>query len=202
MNCIKCGRPNKIVCKGMCGSCYKEQKRQSLQKIECLCGCGTLIPFRTSKNKPAYFALGHNFKGMFNPNIKDSSEFYTENGRLVVKKIGHPNATPAGFILKDRLIMEEHIGRLLERWEIVEHINGNNGDNNIDNLRIKSYGVFPSKYHKIDMTGRRCSEPSCKNPTETQKDARGTPNWFKGKDGNWLCKRCYNKLKNREKRKK
>jgi len=38
----------------------KEIKRQSLPKIPCTCGCGTMIPPITVQGKPAKYAWGHN----------------------------------------------------------------------------------------------------------------------------------------------
>lgn len=42
---------------------YREKKRverESLPRIPCKCGCGTMIPSITSDNKPAQYAHGHN----------------------------------------------------------------------------------------------------------------------------------------------
>jgi hypothetical protein len=47
-----------------------------------------------------------------------------------------------------RLIMENHIGRQLERKEVVHHINGNKSDNRIENLQLMTLSEHNSLHYK------------------------------------------------------
>lgn len=48
----------------------------------------------------------------------------------------HPNATRNGYVLEHRVVMENHLGRLLNADEVVHHIDGNKKNNSIDNLQL------------------------------------------------------------------
>ena len=52
-----------------------------------------------------------------------------------------------------RLLMEQLLGRKLERDEVVHHINGNSLDNDINNLCVMS----SSEHSRLHATGRKAS---------------------------------------------
>lgn len=61
-----------------------------------------------------------------------------EKGYRKIYMPSHPNATKHGMIMEHRLVMEQIIGRYLEKHETVHHKNGDRLDNRPENLELWS----------------------------------------------------------------
>jgi len=80
-------------------------------------------------------------RGQDSPNWKGGREV-TKDGYVVV---WHSRKEK---ILEHRQVMEEHLGRKLKRHEIIHHINGDNGDNRLENLELTTLSE-EFKRHKV-----------------------------------------------------
>lgn len=73
--------------------------------------------------------------------IGDKKRLYRKRhsqGYILVYIPDHPSADKCGYVLEHRIIIENHIGRILCDTEIVHHINGKKDDNRIENLELVS----------------------------------------------------------------
>lgn len=72
--------------------------------------------------------------------------FVFERDRIKVYSPEHPFATKEGYVYRYRLVMEAVLGRYLEPYEVVHHINGKQSDDRPENLVVTTQ----SKHINID----------------------------------------------------
>lgn len=72
--------------------------------------------------------------------------YVTENGKRRARR-------------EHRAVMEAHLGRKLEPWELVHHKDGNPLNNALGNLEIREFGQHTVDHHK----GARRDEDACRS---------------------------------------
>lgn len=70
--------------------------------------------------------------------IKHTGARHTQKGYVVVHRPDHPMSGKNGKLLEHRLVMSEHLGRMLDAREVVHHKDGNRSNNAIENLELMS----------------------------------------------------------------
>lgn len=105
----------------------------------CACGCGKIIRLIDPYYRIHRFAQGHSNKGEGNPAWKGGKVSKTNHGYVKVCD-GYNKNGRVKRSSEHRLVMEKHLGRKLEPYETVHHINHKRRDNRIENLKL-----FPSK---------------------------------------------------------
>ena len=117
---------------------------------KCECGewdCNEMIPEK-SYGRPIRFAKGHHGRGKNNYGWK-GGRVLNSHGYYRIKLAGWNN-----YILEHVMIMEEYLGRKLQKGEIVHHKNGIITDNRIENLELMSRGEHSSHHRTLDLHKR------------------------------------------------
>ncbi len=144
--------------------------------VKCACGCGrTFSPSRSTQwriktGKTPGFISGHGQKREMH-GLWKGGQSRTSSGYALVRRA-------SGYSLAHRLVMEQFLGRTLEPWEIVHHINENKTDNRPENLALvtrsshmahhqsrRRYDPAPITCRVCDHCGREYVVPSKKIKT-------------------------------------
>jgi hypothetical protein len=167
----------------------------------CACGCGASAPiiYRVSGPRAghvkryAHFIPGHGYKdwgrrqklrpagaGDYRP--LGSTQLHYASPRLVYRKI-KVGPGQKGWRFEHRVIMEQHLGRPLDRNEIVHHKNENTLDNRVENLAV----MMPADHSRHHGTLHRWA----KNFDQCQQCGT-TERYHYGKG---LCSRCWQRVR-------
>lgn len=106
--------------------------------------CGKIITYRAKRCSKHTDKNGKN-----NPKWR-GGRVYTHEGYVQIFSPEHPNKNNYGYVLEHRLVIEENIGRFLNKEEQVHHINGIKDDNKIENLILfKNASEHQLHHYKI-----------------------------------------------------
>lgn len=157
----------------------------------CECGCGN------QAREGNRFLKGHHKYRSPNCKIYQTGELnhswkggkvITTGGYVYIMKPEHPHASKSGYVMEHRLVMEQHLGRLLEKDEDIHHINKIKTDNRLENLELLSHNHHASLTNTVDMSHRRCA--LCLSTTTHVQKRDGRPHWYY--IGRLLvCNKCY-----------
>lgn len=135
----------------------------------CECGCGQATEIATITNQGRRW-----FKGHPKPHLpfhagkhkKQADHWNWKGGRhrtsagYIMRLVReHPNADRYGYVWEHRLVVESLLGRYLERWEEVHHINHDKTDNRPVNLAVLTHAEHRAAHagrpHNISPEGRK-----------------------------------------------
>ena len=118
----------------------------------CECGCGKPTkPYNHTNKKNGVmkgefgrFIHNHHCKGKMNGRWKGGRK--KSQGYVFLYRPEHPNQIK-NYVSEHRIVMEEHLGRILNSDELVHHLNGIKDDNNLCNLILTKSIDHMKLYH-------------------------------------------------------
>lgn len=82
--------------------------------------------------------------------LKNGTQKHKHKGYIMVYKPNHPYAQK-NYVPEHRLIVEQEIGRYLESYEIIHHIDEDKTNNNLNNLQITTRAEHMTIHKKLKI---------------------------------------------------
>lgn len=128
-----------------CATCDKERNvvwaKFNKGSVDCFkCACIKRAKIMNKKHPRGKGEKCHNWKG---------GRIIDKDGYICIYKPEHPYANQGGkkYVFEHRLIVEEHLKRILEPQECVHHINGKIDDNRLENLYLFEDNIKHLNFH-------------------------------------------------------
>lgn len=106
----------------------------------CECGCGGPAPIakRNYRREGVLAGQARRFIKCHHNRVRRSRNGgqFLHHGYVYVYAPRHPRPTQDCYVKRARLAMEKKLGRLLESWEQVHHVNGVRDDDRPENLEL------------------------------------------------------------------
>ena len=148
-----------------CGVCKKDFVTSDPHRITCSWKCRNIRLSKkmsgmtfSDEHKLNIKKNHHDVKGKNNPRWKGGIR--KVRGYILVWKPEHPNCNNHGYVQEHRLVMENKIGRYLNKSEIVHHINGIKSDNAVENLILLNQSEH-TRLHGLLKGKKRSKEVTC-----------------------------------------
>jgi hypothetical protein len=178
-----------------------QQSFKGLYRL-CFCGCGELISCINKKGQLSKFKTHHNLKRdrhkLTIGSLKKKGDY------LLTYVPSHPKCHKSGHISLHRWIYEQYYNVCLLPYIDIHHKNGDTKDNRIENLipiTRSGHTIHHNKttrvYTRKHTSDTRCSK--CNKGSYKRKD--GTFQWYRNKEGEFICLNCYDKYIRKKKKK-
>lgn len=182
--------------KYFCNRC----KDQNVVK-QCECGfCNEIIFVRDRTRRPRKYAHNHHHFRENSANWKGGIR-YRYNYRYILMP-DYPRAGTDGYVLEHIYVYQEFHKVCILPWIEIHHIDPVQ-EGYCNNMIWNLITMTKQEHRTLDRTkntdGWTCSK--C-NSMETYIKPNGRPAWYYDKDGNRICKKCYDKSKHVKKERK
>lgn len=107
-----------------------------------------------------------NNTGSNNPNFS-GGKYIDDKGYIRILRPEHPRNI-RGYVYEHRLVMENYLGRYLEPWETVHHINEIKTDNRIANFFLCTH----KEHSAVHMEGRKPTQAQRNKQRENVKNVK------------------------------